>query len=81
MARRAPTELPPLNEPVIIPCLFLNGIDAVLEAEVVRLVGWATMPALGGETEERRIAIRAVITPSTARKLSIDLRRLTTTGH
>lgn len=48
----------PLTEPTIIPCPYVNGMQAILDGPVLRFVGWTTVPAMGGETDERRICIR-----------------------
>lgn len=52
---------PPLTEPVIIPCLFISGGEIEFGEGVIRFVGWTQMPALGGQTEERRIEVRFAI--------------------
>lgn len=48
----------PLTEPVTIPCLFINGAAIEVTGHVMRLIGWSSMPDLGGETRERRIQVR-----------------------
>ncbi len=65
---------PPLNEPVIIPCVYASGFEVQPEDGIIRLVAFVRLPDFGGETTERRIVARAVMTPSTARALSAALR-------
>jgi len=73
MAREAPE--PPFSEPEIVPCLWTSGLALEINDTVVRIVGWATMPHLGGEMDERRICIRFAMANVTARKLAEELRR------
>jgi hypothetical protein len=64
-------EEPPFTEPVIIDCVYVNGIEVDAEDDVVRLTGWTNLPDLGGEMAERRIVSRLALAARAAR----DLRR------
>jgi mono/diheme cytochrome c family protein len=72
----------PLTEPVTIQCIFVSGVDIVLSGPIARFVGWAEMPAIGGETEERRIVVRFVMSRDAARTFCTELRNaLKRKGH
>lgn len=66
---------PPLTEPEIVPCLFVTGLAIEIADSVVRLVGWVTLPSLGGETEERRIVMRVAMSNTQARNFQSILRK------
>jgi len=74
------THLAPLTEPLIISCVYCNGIDVTPEGEVLRMVGWVVIPSLGGETEERRIVARLVMSRTAAgnlaQSITANIRRL-----
>jgi hypothetical protein len=71
----------PLTEPNTIPCLYITGIGLEI-SDVVRVVGWVHLPALGGETEERRIVVRFAISNTQARNLQTTLKKgLSRGGH
>jgi len=72
---------PPMTEPEIVPCLWTSGLAIEINDAVVRIVGWATMPHLGGEMDERRICVRFAMANATARKFAADLRRGLSTGE
>lgn len=74
MASRAPDD-PPLTEPLVISCLYINGIEIESEESALRFVGWVKMPSIGGETEERRIAVRFTMTMRASRQMLVDLRK------
>lgn len=64
----------PLNEPVVITCVYITGAAVEATPNIMRLVGWVTMPELGGsETNERRVAVRFAMPISAANKLRRDL--------
>lgn len=65
----------PLTEPELVDCLFLTGIAAEISDQFVRFVGWVHVPELGGETAERRIRIRYVLTNAQTRNLIAVLRK------
>lgn len=64
---------PPLNEPVIIPCVYASGFEVQPEDGIIRLVAFVRLPDFGGETTERRIVARAVMTTETAIALNASL--------
>lgn len=64
---------PPLTEPVIITCVFVTGTAVEVANNHIRIVGWVQMPAIGGETEERRIAVRFAMPNSVGRGLLTQL--------
>jgi len=66
----------PLTEPVIVPCIFVSGVTVVISDGIVRFIGWAEMPSIGGEVEERRIVVRFVMTRDAARTLRDDITKL-----
>ena len=76
---------PPLTEPEIVPCLFITGGAIEAGESTLRLVGWVQLPALGGETEERRIQVRLAMPLGAAmtlhRDLTKELGRLKRFGH
>lgn len=47
-----------LTEPVVVPCPYIDGMEAVLDGPVLRFVGWNTIPPLGGAGPEQRIQVR-----------------------
>lgn len=63
----------PLTEPEIVPCLFVTGAAIDTATGCVRIVGWNHVPALGGETEERRVVVRVALPPRTAHDLAAQL--------
>lgn len=72
----------PLSEPEIVPCLYVTGVAIEIADTVVRFVGWVKLPALGGETEERRIVVRFAMSNSQARNFQTVLRKgLARGGH
>ena len=71
---------PPLTEPRIVNCLWITGRGIEWDG-AVRIVGWTLCPRMGGETEERRIVLRAAMDMRTARKLAHDLRERARNEH
>lgn len=72
----------PLTEPDIVHCLYVTGIGIEIADSVVRFVAWVSIPAMGGETEERRIVSRFAMSNSQARNLQNVLKRgLSRGGH
>lgn len=76
----AEPEQPPLTEPVIVPCLFITGGAIETSHDLVRFVGWVAIPELGGETAERRIAVRFAMPTDVARGLFSQGSRATRRG-
>ena len=72
---------PPLNEPLIVPCLFVTGAAVERTQHVVRLVGWLATPDFGGETRERRIVVRIALPLDAARKLAREMGGAVREGH
>lgn len=73
------SDLPPLNEPVTVPCMAITGIDIDAGEQVTHLTGWVVLPRPYGE---RRVAGRWVLTNECFRKLLADGRRsLARGGH
>ena len=68
-------EGPPLTEPVEVPCLFITGISMEMREHIICAVGWIELPSFGGETEERRIALRFALPTSAAQTMCSDLNR------
>lgn len=66
---------PPLTEPLIVPCLYVTGLAVEIEGNVVRVIGWTHVPAIGGETEERRITVRFTMPMNATRRLRDDLNK------
>lgn len=66
-------EEPPFTEPVIIPCVYVSGAAVERTRHVTRVVGWTTLPDLGGATRERRIDVRIAFDDDTAQRLGDDL--------
>lgn len=64
----------PFTEPVIIPCLFVTGVDAEFAASFVRMVAWVELPRLPAEPHERRIIGRWVLPTDVAKKLQRELK-------
>lgn len=73
-------EIPPLTEPAVIDCHFIEGMSVEVRAEFVRIVGWVQLDTTGDGYPERRIVARAAIPISVARALVRDLRRAIGTG-
>lgn len=72
----------PLNEPEIIPCLYITGIGVEIADSIVRMVGWVSLPSLGGETEERRIVMRVAMSNSQFRNFqAVSRKALARGGH
>lgn len=72
----------PLTEPEIVPCLYVTGLAIEIADAVVRFVGWVHLPALGGETEERRIVVRFAVSNVQARNVQAVLKKgLARGGH
>lgn len=72
----------PLTEPVVITSAFITGGAVCVAATDVRLIGWEALPSVAGETEERRIMTRIVMSTDTAREIAALLRNaLTKGGH
>lgn len=69
-----------LTEPEIIHCLYITGMAVEIADSVVRLVGWVSLPTLGGQTEERRIVLRCAMSNEQARNLQTVLRKGLTRG-
>lgn len=65
----------PLTEPEIIQCLYITGIGIEIADAVVRLVGWVSVPSMGGESEERRIVMRCAMSNTHARNFATVLRK------
>jgi hypothetical protein len=74
---------PPLVEPEIVPCHFVEGVQIEVHGNVVRIVGWIRLETLEtGAAPERRIVIRMAMPTATSRELLGSLRRsLTRRGH
>jgi hypothetical protein len=66
---------PPLTEPIFVQCLFITGTHVDAGDGYVRVIGWSHIPQMGGETEERRIAVRFSMPIDTAKELEKLLRR------
>lgn len=47
-----------LTEPLIVSETVVSGMDLAIQGNIVHFVGWATIPAIGGQTEERRVVER-----------------------
>jgi hypothetical protein len=58
-------EEPPLTEPVTVQCLYVTGIAIEVSRQVARLIGWVSLPDLGGQTTERRIVVRLAMALTT----------------
>lgn len=72
----------PMTEPIVVPCLHLTGMGIEFSPTGVRFVGWVNLPDLGGETRERRIAIRFATSDGMARELEVMLHKgLARGGH
>ena len=64
----------PLNEPVVITCVYITGAAVEATPNILRLVGWVELPELtGSEMIERRVAVRFAMPISAANKLQKDL--------
>jgi hypothetical protein len=79
-AETAKLEQPPITEPEIIPCLFINGTDIEAADTVIKFTSWVL--ARGGGDDERRIVSRVAMSNAQARSLLAELRRaLACGGH
>ena len=67
---------PPLNEPVIIPDVFVEGCEVDSVDGQIRVVGWVTIPRTEAQDAERRIVGRWVMTDPAARAVMRDLRKV-----
>lgn len=56
--RVAAPEAAVLTEPLIVSETVVSGMDMVIEGNIVRFVGWAIVPAIAGQAEERRVVER-----------------------
>lgn len=64
----------PLTEPLIVPCVIVTGVGIETDRQIVRFVGWASMPTLpGSEMNERRVVVRFAMPSDSARQLMTDL--------
>lgn len=64
----------PLTEPYQVDCVFITGAAIEVSRHVMRLIGWASLPNLGGEMDERRIMVRFAMPIDAARRLRDDMR-------
>jgi hypothetical protein len=74
-------DLVPLTEPLIVSCLFVNGLAIQPEDGAIRFVGWVYAPNLGGQTEERRIVVRFAMPLHAAREMFDTLRKVLNKGQ
>lgn len=58
-----------VNEPLIVPDLFITAATVERNSHVVRFVGMVRIPRVNGETEELRIVARLSIPIDVARGL------------
>jgi hypothetical protein len=71
---------PPLNEPVIIADVFVEGVEVDSINGDLRLVAWVNVPRSDATDAERRIVGRWVLTDGAARGLVRDLRKVLQRG-
>jgi len=73
---------PPMTEPALVPCHFVEGANIEIRDEFVRIVGWIDLETAEGWMPERRIVVRASMPLTVARALVLDLRKaLSRGGH
>lgn len=66
---------PRMTEPEVVHCHFVEGLSIEIRDEFVRLVGWVDLGVAEDNDPERRIVVRAAMTPTVARALIRDLRK------
>lgn len=70
-------ETAPLTEPVIVPCIFVEGVKIEVKEGFVRFTAWTELTTVPeGALPERRIVNRVAVPEITARRLLRDLRKL-----
>lgn len=66
----------PLTEPIIINCIFVEGVGVEVKDGFVRFTAWTELTAIEyGGAPERRIVNRVAVPEVTARRLLRDLRK------
>ncbi|TIV83832.1 MAG: hypothetical protein E5V64_06615 [Mesorhizobium sp.] len=71
---------PALNEPVIVPDIFVEGCEVDSVNGELRIVGWVNVPRSEAQDAERRIVGRWVMTDPAARAVVRDLRKVLSKG-
>lgn len=69
-----------LTEPVIVPCILVEGAIIEVRDELIRIVGFIDLEIAEGRDPERRIVVRAAMPTLVARALIRDLRRAIARG-
>lgn len=72
----------PLTEPIVIECVFCEGVYLEVRDDFLRIVGFIDLERTADSQPERRIVIRAAMPTIVARALVRDLRKsLARGGH
>jgi hypothetical protein len=70
-------ETPKLTEPEPLPSLFVTGYNIqVVEENIIRLLLWIELPAIGGQEHQARLQARIAMPEKTFRSLVTDGRRV-----
>lgn len=70
----------PLTEPIVVDCVFCEGLFLEVRDDVVRIVGFIDLERTADSQPERRIVVRAAMPTIVARALIRDLRRAVSRG-